>query len=273
MTIGNDVQLKAMTSILHAHIHNMLVPGTYQTELDRLFRAHGMTLDDPELLPDNPPSNRLFNMDISPDITDKQRQDILTVTRNALQQTPITETPHRQTEISKRTKITETAPQQTTTHTTDQTEPTETHRKTEQPKPQRTEMTRRERTDSIDLTDDDTILNRQIPKITGITQASDLDARLIQRKTDYKYRDLKPDDVTKLFKEGRLKFRLDYDAEITAEQFEVLIRQRKIRETANNLKVVNDEVYKKIRNGREVTPTTTYEHDSKTGHLRNDGRK
>ena len=54
--------------------------------------------------------------------------------------------------------------------------------------------------------------------------------------------------MTRHLKERKLKFRLECDSEITAEQFEQLIRQRKIRETANNIKVVNEEVCKKIWN-------------------------
>ena len=272
VTIGNDVQLRAVTSILHAHIHNMLLPGTYQTELNRLLDAHGISRDDN--YPENPPSNKLFNIQLAPTITDEQRQDILAVTRDALKETQITETPHRQTEITKRSKITETAAQHTeSTTTTDQTETMDTQSIPEQAKPQRTETIRRDRTDSVDLTDDETILSRQIPKISSVTYANELDARLIMRKSDYRHKDLRPDAVAKLFREGSLKFRLDYDSDLTAEQFEQLIRQKKIRETTNNIKIVNDEVYKKIRNGREVTPTTTYEQESKTGHLRTDGRR
>ena len=58
--IEDDRGLKAVVSILHAHIHNLIVPGTYKTEVTRLLGK--FDIDQPDDLPDNPPSHELFKI-------------------------------------------------------------------------------------------------------------------------------------------------------------------------------------------------------------------
>ena len=262
--IDNDAELKVVVSILHAHIHNLVIPGTYRTELNRLLEAQDLPRND--ALPDNPDSSEMFDVNISPDLTEDQRKDVLNKTRQAIAQTP-----HRPTSLERRTNLDKTPPKQPA-----QTLNTgiSTNVMPPPPEPQRiqarTKPDTQQQTTGTD-TDEETILARQTECITSAVYAGELDVTLIQRKGDYRHQDLKADDVRRLYLEGKLKYRLDYDSELTSDAFEGMIRQRLVKETCTNIKVVNDEVYKKIRNGRESTPVSTYEKQSKTG--RRDGRK
>ena len=125
----------------------------------------------------------------------------------------------------------------------------------------------RNREDS-ETTNPDEIIHKQTQQITGISKASYLDVTLYMRDKDNKKRDLQPEDVFSLYTEGKLKYRLDYDGDLRNEDFEALILQKAIKETHIDVKHVRDDIYKKIRNGREKTPTSTYEQSSKTAHLR-----
>ena len=188
--IDKETELKTLVSVLHAHIHNMIIPGTFQTELTKNLQKHELPTIETE---DNPPSNRLFNVEIDDSLTLEQRKKILA---NTTPTEHISETPHRtQQDILPR-----------------QIEMT--------PKPQRTTI-QREKLTSMDMTDDETILNRHTQGMTEAINAGEADATLIVRKTDYKGKDLSPDEVRRMFIDGRIKFRLDYDSEMTPDMFEL----------------------------------------------------
>ena len=87
--IEGDRGLKEVVSILHAHIHNVVVTGTYKTELTRLLGK--LDIDQPDDLPDNPPSHDLFKIQISDKLTQDQREQTLEIVRQSTQ-TPITST-------------------------------------------------------------------------------------------------------------------------------------------------------------------------------------
>ena len=112
------------------------------------------------------------------------------------------------------------------------------------PKPQRSTI-QREKTICMYMTDDETNLTRHTQDMTEAINAGEADATLIVRKTDYKGKDLSPDVVRRMFIDGKLKFGLEYDSEMMPDIFELKIIQKLIKETYNNLKVVNDKIYKK----------------------------
>ena len=73
----------------------------------------------------------------------------------------------------------------------------------------------------MDMTDDETVLNRHTQGMTEAINAGETDATLIVRKTGYKGKDLSPDEIRRMFIDGRIKFRLDYDSEMTPDMFEL----------------------------------------------------
>lgn len=56
--INNDMHAKIYTCILHAHLNNIAIPGTYAKELNNMLTLNNL----PNIkAPDNPPSNKIIN--------------------------------------------------------------------------------------------------------------------------------------------------------------------------------------------------------------------
>ena len=61
LRIHTNTELRTTIAVIHAHIHNLVAPGTYSTELNRTLTQHGLPTIE---APDNPPSGDLFNIQI-----------------------------------------------------------------------------------------------------------------------------------------------------------------------------------------------------------------
>ena len=57
LRIHTNAELRTTIAVIHAHIHNLIAPGTYSTELKRTLTQHGLPTIE---APDNPPSGDLF---------------------------------------------------------------------------------------------------------------------------------------------------------------------------------------------------------------------
>ena len=133
-------------------------------------------------------------------------------------------------------------------------------------KPQRLTKTRKGKT-SESKTDDE-VLARQATQITTTQKASDLFVQTYMKERDKPKRDLTTLEDYNYYKQRLLKFILDYDCDIQTKEFEIMIQQRSITESVNNITAVKNDIFKKIRNGRERTPTAPYGSESKTAHIR-----
>ena len=61
LRIHTNTELRTTIAIIHAHIHSLIAPGIYSTELNRTLTQHGL----PTIkAPDYPPSGDLFNIKI-----------------------------------------------------------------------------------------------------------------------------------------------------------------------------------------------------------------
>lgn len=66
LQLGTTSQAKIFTLIMHAHVQNIINPGTYATELNKLLVKNGLA---PMWFPDNPESSKLFHATATPDLT------------------------------------------------------------------------------------------------------------------------------------------------------------------------------------------------------------
>ena len=253
--IQTETELKTIVAILNAHVHNLIIPGTFKSELNKTLTTNDLPLIETY---DNPPSQKLFNVEISDNITQEQRLQVLETTK-----------PHPREPISESQPITTTPTrkQKDTMKPTELTTIMQAPKPTIAPKPQRQTKARDART-SESKTDEEDVLTRQTTQITATQKASDLYVQTYMKERDKPKRDLTTLEYYNYYKQGRLKFILDYDCDIQTEEFEIMIQQRSITETVSNITAVKDDIFKKIRNGRERTPTASYERESKTAHIR-----
>ena len=54
-----DTASTILTCILHGHIHNIAHPGTYNKEVNKLFKINKLP---PIILPENSPSKKFFSL-------------------------------------------------------------------------------------------------------------------------------------------------------------------------------------------------------------------
>ena len=78
LRIHTNTELKTAIVVIHAHIHNLIAPGTYATELNRNLAAHNLPTIN---APNDPPSGNLFNPKITDLFSDEDRHSALQLQR------------------------------------------------------------------------------------------------------------------------------------------------------------------------------------------------
>ena len=74
LKIHINTELKTAIVVIHAHIHNLISPGTYATELNRNIAAQNLPTIN---APDDLPSGNLFNLKITDLFSDEDSQSAL----------------------------------------------------------------------------------------------------------------------------------------------------------------------------------------------------
>ena len=65
-----NTELKTAIVVIHAHIHNLISPGSYATELNRNLAAQNLPTIN---APNDPPSGNLFNLKTADLFSDEDR--------------------------------------------------------------------------------------------------------------------------------------------------------------------------------------------------------
>ena len=74
LRIHTNTELRTTIAVVHAHMHNLIAPGTYATELNRTLVKQGLPTTE---APDDPPSGNLFNIKFSVLFNAEERQAAL----------------------------------------------------------------------------------------------------------------------------------------------------------------------------------------------------
>ena len=82
LKIHINTELKTAIVVIHAHIHNLISPGTYATELNWNLAAQNLKTIN---APNDPPSGNLFNLKITDLFSDEDRQCALQLQRQLIQ--------------------------------------------------------------------------------------------------------------------------------------------------------------------------------------------
>ena len=82
LRIHTNTELKTAIVVIHAHIHNLISPGTYAAELNRNLKAQNLPTIN---APNDPPSGNLFNLKITDLFSEDDRQSALQLQRQLIQ--------------------------------------------------------------------------------------------------------------------------------------------------------------------------------------------
>ena len=80
--IKQGTELRTLITVIHAHVHNLIVKGSYATELNRNLVLQGLpAMDNP---PQDPPSGRLFGVEIMANIFSEEEKESLIAAQEQL---------------------------------------------------------------------------------------------------------------------------------------------------------------------------------------------
>lgn len=103
LNIGRDTASIIMTCMIHAHLMNIVNPGTYNTEMNKLLKANSLPS---VILPDNPPSQGIINTSQRQSATHEEKTDPQPSTSNRPHPQPTTskqQSTSKQSSTSKQT--------------------------------------------------------------------------------------------------------------------------------------------------------------------------
>ena len=72
LNLSEPIHDKVMISMIHAHLHNIIAPGSYNEELRKMFKLNNL----PEMIfPENPQSEKLFQTTYASELRERLHQD------------------------------------------------------------------------------------------------------------------------------------------------------------------------------------------------------
>jgi hypothetical protein len=239
-----DNGMRALMMILDAHVHNIISPGSYNDHLNRTLQANNI---EPIVFEPNPNSAQLFN------------QGVLGETLSTLNKKG------RKKQGERRGSTTSSSGESSSTDSSESTVKEITVELSPVGIPELSPVGIPEGAPQRggSITDPEDTLNRHLMSdgmhLMDVKSAKDYDTTLNVSEGAAKKKDLTAPEVKKLYKDNKLKYRIDYLSKYSSEQVDRLILAEKIRGDKEDLNHVPAAKFKKMLNGTEGSTLTVEE--------------
>ena len=266
LKIKDSTELKTAVVVIHAHIHNMIVPGTYKEELNRNLIAHDLPTIE---VPENPPSARLFNLELPDVFTAAEASQVIEIQERFREQQAFALKMRKELEESEKdqeqeemeaTESEATAmppPGTKTVIKTDQgqykkqkatvAQPPYEERIREQRQKSRERSRVRKSTDEQQKRSTEETHRVVTPREVDVILATD-EEEIRQRET------IEPVEIKQLINAGKIKFVQKYECKFRYDEINKLINRKQLTEKGSNIKLIEKGPFRKLRSGRERTP-------------------